>query len=106
MKVRRDLQKLAELFMNENELRQLPKGEIQRADYFYKLWCAKEALYKALPLHEQAQTSLSSISYQAILGNSSPWHLIENVIDDYRVAILSERTDCPTKLIESPVELD
>ncbi|MBV1788297.1 4'-phosphopantetheinyl transferase superfamily protein [Marinobacterium sp. D7] len=106
MKARRNFKQLAELFMSEDELQRLPKDKNEGNTYFYRLWCAKEALYKALPVQEQASTSLASISYHALLDQESPWQLNEYIVDDYRVAVVNESTAPPAKLIKIFLDLN
>lgn len=111
MKDRRNFQQLAELFMSEDELQRLPKDKNEGKTYFYKLWCAKEALYKALSAQQQESTSLASISYHSLLenaplGEESPWQLHEYALEDYRVAVVCEKTRHPQQLSKIFMDLD
>ncbi|PSL16631.1 phosphopantetheine--protein transferase-like protein [Marinobacterium halophilum] len=87
---RKNVKLMAELFMNNRELQQLPETDIEQHQYFYRLWCAKEALYKALPLVKQSTTALTSLSYLQLKNGQFKWQLSEFKLEDYQVAIVYE----------------
>jgi 4'-phosphopantetheinyl transferase len=84
----RDFSALAEMFMNDEELDCLVQNESTKIDYFYRIWCAKEAYFKSLPSSEQITTSLKKISFSALIEGDDNWHLIEGKIEQYRFAAM------------------
>ena len=85
----RDFTAAAELFMSDAEKELIPTSAAERQHYFYRLWCAKEAFYKALPTTEQAQTTLTSLSYADLKNTAGQWHLYETELDHYHLAVVS-----------------
>jgi 4'-phosphopantetheinyl transferase len=85
---RRDFSALAEVFMNDRELDCLVQSESEQADYFYRIWCAKEAYYKTLSSTEQSATTLEKICISSLIEGDDNWHLIEGKIDQYRFAAM------------------
>lgn len=85
---RRDFPALAAMFMNNEELDNLVQNESTEIDYFYRVWCAKEAYYKSLPSSEQKATLLKKIRFSALIESDDNWHLIEGKIDQYRFAAM------------------
>lgn len=85
----RDFNAAAELFMSAREIEAMPNQKTDLQDYFYRLWCAKEAIYKALPVDEQNKATLASLSYEALKAADSPWHLHETGLNNFQIAIVS-----------------
>lgn len=90
MKSGRRFREMAPLFMNNEEVALLPTQAPGLLQYFYQVWCAKEALYKALPPARQALTTLKGLPYHPLLEDSSPWHLVQSGLDNYQIAIVTE----------------
>jgi len=88
----RDFAGMAEAFMNDEELARLKRGATIRADDFYRVWCAKEACYKALPARQQAATLLRQLSYSALTENTAEWRLIEGKTETCRFAAVMQRS--------------
>jgi len=86
----RDFAAMAEAFMNDEELARL-RRQANRADYFYRIWCAKEACYKALPARQQAATLPRQLSYSALTENDAEWRLIEGRTETCRFAAVMKR---------------
>lgn len=82
----RDLPATARWFMDDYELAQLAGHEAAGADYFYRLWCAKEACFKALTPALQAQTSMRDLSHADLLVNRDDRRLIEGDGGEFRMA--------------------
>ena len=108
---------LAEVFMNDEELKHLAQNESTQADLFYRSWCAKEAYFKALPVTEQATTLLNQLSYSALIKNRTEWRLIEGKTDTCRFAAVMNNKplvinqsyflatdDCPHSFCEFEIE--
>lgn len=70
LNVARNFPELAKAVMNEQELEYLQQHPDTLANNFYRIWCAKEAYYKALPIQQQSQLSLKDISIPALLDNT------------------------------------
>ena len=77
---RRDFTALAEMFMTGEEMERLARDESERAGYFYRVWCAKEAYYKALSSSDQSNTPLVKIRFSDLVESKDNWHLIEGKI--------------------------
>lgn len=105
MKAGRDFHEMSKLFMNDEELRQIPKTSDEQQLYFYRLWCAKEAFYKALPAANQHQTTLATISYRALSERNTGWQLIESQLEDFRIAIVSEGGTPSSQVIKTRMNL-
>ncbi|MBQ0755798.1 MAG: 4'-phosphopantetheinyl transferase superfamily protein [Amphritea sp.] len=100
IKIERDCHAAAELFMNTEELSHLPDSGDTLYQYFYRLWCAKEALYKALPAPDQKKVTLASLFYADLEANRTAWRLLETEIENYRVAIVTQE---PLSISELPL---
>ncbi len=84
----RDFSALAEVFMNQEEqtcLRSYPSGQ---ADYFYRVWSAKEACYKQLSSTQQSVRSLKQIGYSELVENNARGYLFEASIDGFVLAAM------------------
>lgn len=77
--------------MSTEELNHLPDSDTAFHQYFYRLWCAKEALYKALPASTQKKAALASLSYTDLKKERTEWHLCETQIASYRIAIVTQK---------------
>jgi len=106
MKPDRDFKEAAKLFMTAAERDQLPDNPEEVPQYFYRLWCAKEALYKALPRKEQEIKTLATIEFSDLLDGKKGWQLTELNIPQYRIAIVHESTTAPVQLITTQLELE
>lgn len=91
--VPRNFDDTSTLFMNKSEQKRmyLKAPGSNKEQYFYRLWCAKEALYKALPISTQKQHTLASLVYDDLIHKRSKYHLYETVINNYRVALVSTK---------------
>ncbi|MFP8966871.1 4'-phosphopantetheinyl transferase family protein [Pokkaliibacter sp. CJK22405] len=106
MKARDNLEELAALFMDEAELAAFTGEQHKSAAFFYKLWCAKEACYKALKPEEQQTAALSALSYAFLRSNDSPWQLTESIFGSYCVALLHRRQRLPATLHSTELEIE
>ena len=86
----RDFLTLAETIMNNYEFDYFVQNTSTQADLFYRIWCAKEAYYKALPSPEQSATSLEKISFPALFENKENWHLLEGKIGHLALAVVTK----------------
>lgn len=87
----RDFSALAEQFMSQQEIARF-QHEDAPSDYFYRIWCAKEACYKALSPRQQSETGLRNISYAGLADHSRAWYLSESNIDGHNfAAVLKEK---------------
>jgi 4'-phosphopantetheinyl transferase len=89
-KMTRDFPALAEIFMNQEELAGLPGECTAQADYFYRIWCAKESHYKALSATQQSTIAMIDLNYLSFTGNQQNWHLVEGETDQYRFALVTK----------------
>jgi len=80
----------AELFMNRDEISTLKENEVEQADNFYRIWCGKEAYYKALPLAEQATFSILEVSVPELVKHNGDWLLFEGKTDQFRLSVVTK----------------
>lgn len=87
-KSRKNLVAKSDFFMTHQEMTKLKEIEQddQQLDYFYEIWCVKEALFKALDDVTQKQTSLKSIQISRCLKEQ--WSLCQKDIDDYHLSLV------------------
>ncbi|PHS69978.1 MAG: hypothetical protein COB23_04830 [Methylophaga sp.] len=83
----RDFHALADIFMNDEEISAWVENRWS-ADIFYRIWCAKEAYYKALPLQQQVTKSLNKIAISELIKNSDSWQLLEYRVESFVLAIV------------------
>jgi len=84
----RDFLALARTIMNDDEFDYYVQNASTQTDLFYRMWCAKEAYYKALPTFEQAATSLNKIFFPALFENQDNWFLLEGKIGHLVLAVV------------------
>lgn len=77
--------------MNTEELDRLPGSGDASGQYFYRLWCAKEAFYKALPIADQDKITLTSLSYSDLKEGKTEWQLFKTQIDSYQIAVVTQK---------------
>lgn len=97
---------MAKLFMSEKELSLLPKQNSKLLNYFYRLWCAKEALYKAISPNEQSLATLPALAYYSLLTDSSQWHLTQFKLGNYQIATVSDKSAHPPTLFKTFINLE
>ena len=85
---KRDFDALAEAFMNDEELACLAARKSGQADYFYRVWAAKEACYKMLSPTRQSATSLQQLCYSELGGEDTHGHLYEARLGVFVVAAM------------------
>lgn len=105
----RRFQETASVFMNDEELKLLIVKK-EQPEYFYRLWCAKEAYYKSLSSHIQSSTSLKHISIFHQIQNKHQQTLLEWRIDNYILAVfisgkMPDRTTCNIYLTDLQLDL-
>ena len=88
---------LASGFMNDVEIKHFHQFKAEGAkEFFYRTWCAKEALYKASGENQPTQNKDSSILHY--LNNHSDWQLLELNLDQFLLAIAThEKSPLITK---------
>ncbi len=84
----RDFPKMAKNFMDKDELGNLEQDKSTQSDLFYRIWCAKEAYYKALPTSEQSTTTLNKLRFSDLIEGNQNWLLIEGKIEQFRLAVV------------------
>lgn len=98
-KPRDNLMALSEEFMQDDELHFLKEAK-DKQDYFYRIWCAKEAAYKSLTRAEQLKTPLLTISYQGLLSSQNNWHILKQQrIENIRLAVVFNSSKNPATTI-------
>lgn len=96
VKEKKNLIALADIFMSGQEIHTLKSHNAkQQLTGFYRIWCAKESYYKALP-SEQKPLKFNLISILDILDNHKAWSLIEDRIDEFIFSIVVKNK--PVKL--------
>lgn len=102
---RNNLKALAAEFMTLSELNKLPPVSSKQHDFFYRLWCAKEAVYKALPRDRQLNTPLSTIDYAALAAGDTNWQLHEHHIGAFQSSLVTPRLPTQPSLITRTLQL-
>lgn len=99
----RDFIAASALFMNPKEQHECEQT-IDKSNYFYRIWCAKEALFKALPLKDQ--TPLHTLSYDRLTNNDDDWHLQELPLGEFQLALVCQEriNDANLNLIELQIQ--
>ena len=95
----KNFSELAKTFMNDDELACMNRHQTSQIDYFYQVWCAKEAFFKALPKTEQAATSLFKLSHTDLVTNRTQWRLLQGTTGDSRVAAVLDNK--PRQILQS-----
>ena len=85
----RKLTAMAKLFMNADEIDRFQLNRLDRAEYFYRLWCAKEAYYKLLSPERQADTLFTGIDYSRVKASESGRFLNEGRLRDHFFAAVT-----------------
>lgn len=103
-KSRQNIVEKSGFFMNCEELEKLKKltKEESQKKYFYQVWCAKEAVFKALDFSEQEKTTLMSI-YLPDFFRKMNWSLFQQEIDNYHLSLVYGGGERQVELI--PVDL-
>lgn len=85
---KRDFLNLAKNVMHDDDVSLLPQNKLLLADHFYRVWCAKEAYYKALPSSEQSTTAMDEFRFKKLVEGHENWILIEAKIERFRLALV------------------
>lgn len=88
---KRDFIELAKAVMTKEEIARLHNSSEQQPDTFYRIWCTKEAYYKALPATQQSTFRFSAFSISELNKGTSPWELIEGKVGAFRLAIVTRQ---------------
>jgi phosphopantetheine--protein transferase-like protein len=103
-KNRKNLIEKSDFFMTHQEMEKLKK--IERDDhklsFFYEVWCAKEAFFKAFDKATQTQTSMKSIKIPRILEGN--WSLFQKKVDNYYLSLAYRGGDRSVELIRVDLE--
>ncbi|RLA52693.1 MAG: hypothetical protein DRR42_06965, partial [Gammaproteobacteria bacterium] len=87
---RRDFLGLAETVMSEKEVQHLSQDNRMATEAFYRIWCVKEAFYKAIPAQQQAQLSFKEIPALSLLNNELAWFLVEYKVEQFILSVLTK----------------
>lgn len=85
----RDINRLFEFGFSQEEIRTIKHQPGNLQEKFYRLWCAKEAWYKALAPEEQAATNLYDLSYRNLITPNTHWHLYETQLPQYQLSVVT-----------------
>jgi len=91
---KRDFSALADVFMSNEEINTLLNTDMEhetQAEYFYRIWCAKEAYYKASnPINiNLGAKRINELSILQMLEDDN-WGLSEFLIDSFLLSIVSK----------------
>jgi len=84
----RDYEALGEVVMNDEELKIITLNKNEQANNFYRLWCAKEAYYKAISRKKQLKTSLKKISVSTLINDNKQWFLYEGKNQQFQLSLV------------------
>ncbi|MGO2236852.1 MAG: 4'-phosphopantetheinyl transferase family protein [Marinomonas sp.] len=103
-KSRQNLAEKSSFFMSHEELEELTMiiEETRQKEYFYQVWCTKEAVFKALDFSEQKSTTLMSIHLSDFFSGGG-WSLFQKEIDNYHLSLVYGGGERQVQLI--PVDL-
>lgn len=87
-------------FMSFEELEALKKipAEEGQKEHFYQVWCAKEAIFKALDRFTQSKTTLLSIKLSRFFSRGD-WSLFQKEIDNYQLSLVYDGEEQQIQLI-------
>lgn len=85
---KRDFSELSQYAFNDQEHALVSNNENPR-NMFYRIWCAKEACFKALAKENQPK-SIFDISYIDITNHQGSWHLHESVYQSHQISVVSQ----------------
>lgn len=88
---RTDIIGAAEFFMSANELKNLMSLKSTALNYFYRLWCAKEAYFKSVPPSQQQHISLQAIDYHSLCDNNINATLFEKELQHHQLAVFCRK---------------
>ncbi len=80
---KKDFLALSKVFMNDDEVQYMTQNTEAQGDIFYRIWCTKEAYYKAIPPAQQADISFKDIPSKALINNETNWSVIEGKIEQF-----------------------
>ncbi|WP_390879078.1 4'-phosphopantetheinyl transferase family protein [Marinobacterium arenosum] len=85
----RNFSELAEQVFCPRDITLLESDPANRKTMFYRIWCAKEAWYKALPTEVQQNTRLKALSYIILANARTPWVLYEGVHQCHQISLVA-----------------
>jgi len=89
MRGNRDFMGLAKTVMNAQEIEFFKRQPKKLIENFYRIWCTKEARYKALPIEKQVNLSLKNIAVLPFFENKNV--LITKRNTDFMLAITLQK---------------
>jgi len=89
-KMRQNFSSLAKAFMNPEEIELLNASDESAMDTFYKIWCAKEASYKATTVCAQRTLFLKQINYVDLVAASTEKNLSQGSIEQCHLALVTQ----------------
>lgn len=101
-KNRKEWSESAQLFMDQEELKQLLLL-VDKKSFFYKVWTIKEAIFKTLNAKEQKETSLQSIPSMHFSHKNHNLSLFESSLEDYQLALTYMGDKCTVKYITEDI---
>ena len=87
---RRNFLELAEAFMSNEEIQFMVRNTEKQADIFYRIWCIKEAYYKALCPKNQSNITFKKIHAQTLIENKKDWSLTEGRIEQFVISVITK----------------
>jgi len=100
-KMRPNFTSLAKAFMTTEETELLNVSDGTAMDTFYKIWCAKEASYKATPARSQQALFLKQINYIALELGSPEKNLSQGSIDHCHLALVTQSKSEEVKSLDA-----
>ena len=85
---KRDYEALGKIVMNDEELRIITHNKNEQANNFYRIWCAKEAYYKAISRKKQLEMSLKNISIPSLINDRKQWFLYEGKNQQFQLSLV------------------
>jgi 4'-phosphopantetheinyl transferase len=89
-KIRPNFSLLANAFMNPEEVQLLNENHESAMETFYKIWCAKEAVYKVTLTTAQNQLFLKQIDYLSLFEGTLEQNLSQGLIEQCHLALITQ----------------
>jgi len=87
---KRNFSALSNLLMDSEELRFFTDIRDKESENFYRIWCAKEAYYKAISETQQSATPLKKVSVPSLLNDPKQWFLYEASNKQFQLSIFTK----------------
>lgn len=89
MRLDRNFIEASQIFMSTHELSVLKQRKTLEADYFYEVWCQKEAYFKLLTTQEQKSFDFQKKTIETVFENNK-YSLFNKKYQHYNISVVFE----------------